>query len=207
MGFFLGLGIWVASIGFSALLGLIPYNVAKSQGKPNMARWAMFWCIVSGFLFFFGTIPIIIGFVIAAFASQFDMRPFGNKGRARQTEYYQPQPQPVYPDQAAIAGLCLKCLSGPLKGRSYNIGRAGLTFGRDVDCAIRFPNDTPGISRHHCTINWQQGTLVLIDLGSSYGTFQGDGRKLPPNYPVNLAPGSRFYLANPANLFQIQLLS
>ncbi len=206
MYFLLGLGVWVFCIGLSALLGLIPYNVAKSQRKPNMAKWAMFWCIVCGCVAAPCISFVVIGFVIAAFASQYDMRPFGNKGRASQAEYYQSQPQPVYQEPAPIAGLCLRCLSGPLKGRTYNIGRAGLTFGRDVDCAVRFPNDAVGVSRHHCSINWQQGTLVLMDLGSSYGTFQGDGRKLPPNYPVNLAPGSRFYLANPANLFQIQLI-
>ncbi len=205
MGFFLWLGIWFACLAFSILLGLIPRQVARSQGKPNMAGWAMFWCTVSGFLFGAFLIFIVIGFVIAAFASQYDMRPFGNQRNRQQAPSYE-QPKPVVYEQAPIAGLRLKCLSGSLKGRSYSISRAGLQFGRDVDCGVRFPNETPGISRHHCVINWQQGTLVLMDLGSSYGTFQGDGRQLPPNYPVNLAPGSRFYLANPANLFQIEMV-
>ncbi len=87
----------------------------------------------------------------------------------------------------------------------YNVGREGLMFGRDSDCAVRFSPDTRGISRHHCAIRWQQGIPVLVDLNSAYGTFLGDGRKLPPSYPTAVAAGSRFYLAAPSNLFQITI--
>ena len=64
---------------------------------------------------------------------------------------------------------------------------------------------TPGVSRRHCCIRWQQGVPVLMDLNSTYGTFMGDGRKLPPNYPHPLAAGSRFYLGDTRCLFQISL--
>lgn len=58
-------------------------------------------------------------------------------------------------------------------------------------------------SRRHACIRWQQGTPVLIDLGSSYGTYLADGKQLPPNYPEPVAAGTRFYLGNRGNLFQI----
>ena len=61
-------------------------------------------------------------------------------------------------------------------------------------------------SRHHCALRWQQGVPVLVDLGSAYGTYMGDGRRLPPNYPMNVGPGTRFYLSSPGNLFQITVI-
>ena len=79
-------------------------------------------------------------------------------------------------------------------------------LGRDTDCTVRFPSDTAGISRHHCALRWQQGVPVLVDLGSAYGTYMGDGRRLPPNYPMNVGPGTRFYLSSPGNLFQITVI-
>ena len=47
--------------------------------------------------------------------------------------------------------------------------------------------------------------FVVTDLNSTYGTFLGDGRRLPPNYPTQLAAGSRFYLADTNCLFQLTL--
>ena len=76
--------------------------------------------------------------------------------------------------------LTVTCLSGPLKGQVYQVGDGGLMLGRDTDCAVHFPPDTAGISRHHCAVRWQQGVPVLVDLNSGYGTFLGDGRQLPP---------------------------
>ena len=102
--------------------------------------------------------------------------------------------------------LNLTCLSGPLRGQVYLIGKDGVTIGRDITCNVRIPDGTPGVSRRHCCIRWQQGVPVLIDLGSTHGTFQGDGRRLPPSYPTQLAAGSRFYLGTPNCLFQIALV-
>ncbi|MCD8365210.1 MAG: FHA domain-containing protein [Clostridiales bacterium] len=197
--------IGVSLIGGAAgcLLGLIPYFVGKSRGKPNMGQWGWFWCFLAGFII--SSFWVMIGFLIAIMVTQNDARPFRIGSQKNTTEVQ--HVQVVHQIEPPMSGtLCLNCLSGPLKGRSYNIGRNGMQFGRDVDCAVRFPNDTKGISRHHCAIRWQQGVLVLVDMGSTYGTFQGDGRQLPQNYPVTIAPGSRFYLADPSNLFQITAL-
>ena len=47
---------------------------------------------------------------------------------------------------------------------------------------------------------------MLIYLGSTYGTFLADGKQLPPNYPEPVAAGTRFYVGNKGNLFQIIVL-
>jgi len=98
------------------------------------------------------------------------------------------------------------CLAGPLKGQTYSIGPQGMIIGRDHDCGIRLPSTQPGISRHHCTLRMDGSTLKLTDMGSSHGTYMADGTRLPVQYPMVLAAGSRFYLANTANLFQIVIV-
>ena len=71
---------------------------------------------------------------------------------------------------------------------------------------LRFPDGTPGVSHQHCCIRIDQGGPILIDLNSRFGTALADGKKLPPNYPERLQPGSRFYVGSPENLCQIVYL-
>lgn len=105
---------------------------------------------------------------------------------------------------AAWSGhLAVQCVAGPLQGQTYPIRGNEILFGREASCAVRVPKETPGISRRHCCIRWQQGMPVLVDLASSYGTFLADGKQLPPNYPEPVAAGTRFYLGNRNNMFQI----
>ncbi len=185
------------------LWGLIPFFVAKSQGKPNMGQWGMLFCIIGGAIS--GSIlaiPVMIGFVIAALVSRYDLRPLHRQQDTVQRVYVQQPQKVVY--QQSVAGMCLVGLAGPHRGQNYGIGPNGVLLGRDVDCTIRFAENAGGISRHHCALRWQQGALVLVDLGSTYGTFLGDGRQLPPNYPTSVAAGSRFYLGTPDYLFEIR---
>ena len=90
-----------------------------------------------------------------------------------------------------------------MQGQTYPIRGNEMLFGREAVCAVRMPDGTPGVSRRHCCIRWQQGIPMLIDLGSTYGTFLADGKQLPPNYPEPVAAGTRFYVGNKGNLFQI----
>ena len=89
-----------------------------------------------------------------------------------------------------------------MQGQTFSVGGAGLQFGRRPGCHVRFPDGAPGVSALHCRIVWRQGVPMLEDLGSSHGTFLGDGTRLPPNYPRPIAPGTRFYLGASGNLFQ-----
>lgn len=102
--------------------------------------------------------------------------------------------------------LAVQCLAGPLQGQTYPVRGDELLFGREAVCAVRVPDGTPGVSKRHCCIRWQQGRPMLIDLGSTYGTYLGNGKQLPPNYPEPVAAGTRFYLGNRGNLFEIIVL-
>ena len=108
--------------------------------------------------------------------------------------------------QEDISGkFCVVCLEGVMKGGIYPIGNYEITFGRDASCTVCFPADTKGVSRMHCKLLWQNGTLMLMDCGSSYGTYAAQGR-LQPNVPVAITEGENFYLAEEKNCFRIQMI-
>ena len=204
--------IWLGVIG--AVMGLFPMLLGRYLGKPNTGMLGLFCSIIAAV---FGTLfsgwnimgitvsgVVAVGFIIAMFILRRDIqirRDMGTGGYGGQVsstmQSYGYNSQP-------IASINITCMSGPLKGRIYHVGVNGLMFGRDNDCNVRFPNESPGISRHHCCIRMEQGMPVLVDLNSTYGTFLGNGRQLPPNNPVQITPGSRFYLANTGYLFQVQ---
>lgn len=186
--FILGLALLLLA---GAVVGLIPFFVGRHMGKPGWGRLGWLCCTLGGVLYL--SVPAAIGFVVAIIVCRKDFC----------------FPQPARSAPAAPRGdtrngdLGIKCLSGPLKGQTYRLSGEGLMIGRDHDCAIRFAPETPGISRHHCSVRWREGTLMLTDLNSAYGTYLADGQKLPPQYPARLAAGSRFYLANTDYMFQI----
>jgi len=180
-----------------ALIGLIPYGMGRYLNKPRFGQLGLILCAISALLH--PAIPLVlaIGFVIAMFLMRQDIRHPGY-GTPR---YYPPAGRPVY---TPAPGSQLICLAGPLKGQVYAIGTVGLTIGRDNGCTVRIPDHTPGISRCHCSIRFQQGGLVLVDMNSAYGTFLGNGTRLPQNYPMQLSSGSRFYLGSPNIMFEIR---
>ena len=180
-----------------ALIGLIPYGIGRYLNKPRFGQMGLVLCAVSALLH--PSIPLVlaVGFVIAMFLMQRDINYPGQSARV----YYPQAGRAVY---TPVSGMQLHCISGPLKGQVYTIGSGGLTIGRDGGCVIRLPDNTPGISRRHCSIRNQQGGLVLVDMDSAYGTFLGDGTRLPRNYPMLLPSGSRFYLASPNIMFEVR---
>lgn len=71
-----------------------------------------------------------------------------------------------------------------------------LLFGRAYKCNIVFPEDTPCISRCHCTLSYDEAreAYCLTDLKSTYGTFLGDGSRIPSGEVMYLKAGEEFYL-------------
>ena len=191
-------GIYNAAIG--AFFGLVPFLLGRFLSKPGWGMLGLIVCTLAGmFYWVLSIIPCVI-FAIVIFLSQSDYAM-----PARQ----QAAPQPAQPAQqvtyntGVTGALNLVCLSGPLRGQVYPVVQGGLLIGRDASCAVRLPDGTPGVSRQHCAVRWQQGVPVLVDLGSTHGTFLGSGQRLPPQYPVEIAAGSRFYLADNNCLFQV----
>lgn len=101
------------------------------------------------------------------------------------------------------SGFQLVCHGGYQDGRTYPITRDGVTIGRSVDNTIRYPEDTPGVSRHHCKLYFEGGRLILLDCGSSGGTFMQRAGRLSPMVPTPVRQGDIFFLGERKNGFQI----
>lgn len=91
-------------------------------------------------------------------------------------------------------------------GQQVTVPAGGVYLGRSKECKIRFPIDTKGISRIHCQLSVTGTGLAVIDLNSTYGTFV-NGTKIPSKTPVNLQPGSRFYLGSEKYSFTVELIN
>lgn len=90
--------------------------------------------------------------------------------------------------------ILVRALRGPLAGRSWQLNQT-LSIGREPTLDIVLPADTKGVSRSHCVIQRQGGSVVVWDRKSTYGTFL-DGRRLPPEQPVPLYAGAVLSLAS-----------
>lgn len=115
-----------------------------------------------------------------------------------------PQMQPGNPENAGKASpVFLCCEGGVLKGRSYPVTEQVMTIGRDPGCDIRYPADTKGVSRRHCQVFRKNGSVMILDTGSTSGTvLRGKGR-LTPNVPAAVREGDLIYLGEKKNVFRI----
>lgn len=139
-------------------------------------------------------------------------------GHVASQQGYAPQPAaPVYNNAASNNAYSrpnnnvspvLYGLTGEFSGRSIPIDDRGITIGRDASlCQVTFSQNVPGISRRHCTLSFNRvsSTFVLVDIGSSYGTFLESGMRVIQGQAVNLRAGDRFYLAERNNMFEVRI--
>jgi hypothetical protein len=93
-------------------------------------------------------------------------------------------------------------VSGPDAGpdgghqRTYEINTPLVILGRGTDCDLRLVD--PGVSRHHAEIRVEDGEVVLVDLGSTNGTFVNG----QPVRRVPLADGTRVTLGRTTLVFR-----
>lgn len=119
-----------------------------------------------------------------------------------------PSPSPhieegYHPMNPQIIGI-----SGQYAGRSFPVSPQGVMMGKDPSsCDFVFPDGPNGISRNHCKLQFNPQTqmFILYDLGSTYGTFLGNGARVPQGQPAALRVGDEFYLGSRANVFRVAL--
>ena len=181
-----------------ALLGLIPFFLSRARGKPGLALLALACCAAGGAIAWWLSIPVAVGFAVGTAGKDGVPRSPG-----KDPPMATPLSGPIEYEFNYTRHLGLACLSGPLKGQVYSIGSGGLIIGRDYDCAVRYDSAASEISRHHCSLRWCQGQATLVDLGSRRGSYLSDGRKLPPNRPVPIPVGGKFYLGSRENTFRL----
>ena len=80
--------------------------------------------------------------------------------------------------------------------RTYEISTPLVILGRGTDCDLRLVD--PGVSRHHAEIRVEDGEVVLVDLGSTNGTFVNG----QPVRRVTLTDGTRVTLGRTTLVFR-----
>ena len=98
--------------------------------------------------------------------------------------------------------FCIVGKGGYFDNQENQFNDNEVLIGRDPRyCTLRYPLDTPGISKVHCILTWDGNTLTITDKNSTNGTFV-NGIRLQPMEPHVLQHGDEFYLAEPANTFR-----
>ena len=111
-------------------------------------------------------------------------------------------PAPVTPVSNDLTPR-LQAVEGYFKGKRYFIS-GEVRIGRDPSKNdLVYPTYIQGISGIHCVVRLQNGKIILQDLGSTYGTYLNDGRRLAANEPVVLRVGDRFWLGSEKESFVI----
>ena len=108
--------------------------------------------------------------------------------------------------------LYLFCRGGYQDGKEYPL-KAEVNIGRAKDSDIKYPDDWPGISRHHAVIkvfdNPDGMRVELTDLSSTdvylkKGSIgESKANKIPKKKPIRLRPGDVFYLGTKENRFEL----
>ena len=108
--------------------------------------------------------------------------------------------------EASKARVALACIGGALQGMTFPIS-SRVVIGRDPKhCSIIYPKDAKGISSVHCAAEpTADGQIILIDLGSTYGTTAGV-QQLTAGKGVTLHPGDAFTLGGKENVFEVRRL-
>lgn len=108
---------------------------------------------------------------------------------------------------APVAQPVVRSYSKTNYGAAANVSNQPILIGRGSNCTLRFPNNAPGVSGSHCTVQWDAATkdFIVTDMNSTYGTFLMSGQKMQPNQPYRLRAGDKFYLAEQSNTIGLSL--
>lgn len=159
---------------------------------------------------------VIIGVLAAAVVALVLTRGRKKGGKNQQEEaetkrFQQPEEKDAPTQQLPVEEkpqprVALACIGGALQGMTFPIS-SRVVIGRDPKrCSIIYPKDAKGISGVHCAAEpTADGQIILIDLGSTYGTMAG-GQQLTAGKGVTLHPGDAFTLGGKENVFEVRRL-
>lgn len=159
---------------------------------------------------------VIIGVLAAAVVALVLTRGRKKDGKNQQEEaetqrFQQPEEKDAPTQQLPVEEkpqprVALACIGGALQGMTLPIS-SRVVIGRDPKrCSIIYPKDAKGISGVHCAAEpTADGQIILVDLGSTYGTMAG-GQQLTAGKGVTLHPGDAFTLGGKENVFEVRRL-
>lgn len=111
--------------------------------------------------------------------------------------------QPVHEISEYQVEAIIQGVSGVMNKKAYPLtADKTLIFGRNPEkCNVVFPKETKGVSGVHCKVKWADGKVWIKDLHSTYGTYTGDGKRLPSGEYHELPDQEVFYLGGEENMF------
>ena len=132
------------------------------------------------------------------------MRTVRGRGKGVVTPAGEMQHSRHYPGRppGAFSGRPRLLVSGPEPGadgsmqRTYELTAPVTMLGRGTDCDLRLVD--PGVSRHHAELRVEDDEVVLVDLGSTNGTFVNG----EPVRRVSLTDGTRVTLGRTTLVFR-----
>lgn len=93
---------------------------------------------------------------------------------------------------------------GVLTGKTFELKRGQkMTIGRSAECQVRFPADTVGVSKVHCTVLYDGERVIVRDENSSAGTYI-DENKINPGASVTLHRGHPLYIGSKAQMLMLR---
>lgn len=162
--------------------------------------------------------PLIIGAVLlillVGLVMMFRKNSFGEmKKQAMASSAYQEEPVPIAPlavgpEEVKIPGRAVVWgLSGEFEGQGIELAENLLIIGRDATLShVVYPSHREDISRKHVKIEFdaEKGNCWITDL-SANGTYLADTEeRLPHDQSVSLRSGSKFYLVEKSELFEVE---
>lgn len=102
----------------------------------------------------------------------------------------------------------LRLVNGAQNDQDFSLNQITVLVGRNDPPAVQVDLDltgyeldqTPMVSRRHAELQWVEGDLQVIDLGSKNGTFVDDVQLIAqpgqPSSPMKLHTGSKIRFAN-----------
>ncbi|GAP36693.1 trypsin-like serine protease [Piscinibacter sakaiensis] len=108
---------------------------------------------------------------------------------------------------AVPAGPHLAGLSGPLRGVSVDLAKGPIAIGRDPRVShLALPAGCDDVSKRHCLVRLAPDGrhFLLEDCWSTNGTFLASGERLAPGSTREVPPGTRFYLSDASQMFELR---
>jgi hypothetical protein len=179
----------------------------KPENKKEETQQAREWRIPEGVEW----IPVVL--LLAAIAMAF-RSPSKRVSQAAFTGGVKvaplPEPETYVPGPVLGTGTrpVLRGIAGQYAGKSFSLDAGPSILGRDQRAAnLVFAPEADSISKRHCMVSWDAArrTFVLLDFGSTNGTFLATGERLIPGQPRDVAPGTRFFIGDLRNQFELRI--
>lgn len=192
---------------------LIPTIIVAKNDHPNKAAIIVL-NILGGWTFIVWLISLVWALTKPSYASGAEAynRPAPPEGQPRYAQgltLNEDQiPQPYnQPSQDPGVKPILVGVNGQFAGKMVDLCHGQVAIGRDPQVSqLAYPHSDNRISRKHCAISYDfNNNQFILEDTSTNGTFLYPGERLTNGQPVYLQPGSRFYLADESELFEVAM--